>query len=243
MTSHKELLRNHLAKTNALILFANCTIDYNGRAQSYLPPGDRIILIKPDKTLLIHQPQGSAPINYMKDGTHYHLEEHGNALLLKAHNPKAQEFMTIELHTIYHLHAQPMDDGEKIILKGQEKDMSDMLYANPALIGKNLKSVSREEKTEFGFIDVLYRDIQNNLVIVECKRNTADFKAVEQLQRYVEKVKKSKGITNVKGILASPHISDNAKTLLKQFGFHHVSVEPPNYKEAYKKNQMKIGEY
>lgn len=237
------ILRDYLAKTMMITLYATCSIDYNGRAQSYLPSGERLIIIKPDKTLLIHQPAGNAPINYMKEGTHYHLAEHGNVLILTAHNLRAQEAMIIELHAIHHVYGQPLQDGAKIQLHGHEKDMSDMLYTHPALVEKGLKPVSREEKTEFGFIDVLCRDTKNNLVIIECKRNHADFKAVEQLQRYVEKVKKSKGIMNVRGILASPSISENAKTLLKQLGFQHAHIEPPKFKEAYKKNQKKIGEY
>ncbi len=239
---HKQL-EHALAKKEIIILLATCSIDYNGRAQSSLASGDRLLIIKPDGTLLVHQPTGNVPINYMKEGTHIHITAQPNVWLLHAHHPKNQEFMTIELTRIYHLYTQQVHDGEKIILHGHEKDMSDMLYAQPDLIEPGLRAVSREEKTEFGFIDVLCYDQHNNLVIIECKRNQADFKAVEQLQRYVEKVKQSKGITNVRGILASPSISANAKTFLEQLGYQHVAINPPHFKEQHRKNQKKIGEY
>jgi len=48
----------------------------------------------------------------------------------------------------------------------------------------------------------LCKDTKGNLVVVECKRYGADYNAVSQLQRYVEKIKQSKGISKVRGILA-----------------------------------------
>ena len=238
-----ELLQKALLNKETILLTARCTIDYNGRAQSYLPEGDRIILIKPDGTLLVHQISGSVPVNYMKEKTEYQLLRSEGILSLKARHPTGQEYMDIEITHIHHFTSLKLEDSCKIQLKGNEKDMSDMIFNNPELIEKGLKALSREEHTEFGFVDVLCKDISGNLVVVECKRYTADYKAVSQLQRYVEKIKESKGISNVRGVLASPTISDATKTILEENGFKHIALEPPKFKEKYKKDQKKLVEF
>ena len=239
----EEQLKQGLERKNMIVLAARCTIDYNGRAQSYLPEGDRIIIIKPDRTLLVHQTTGSAPINYMKDRTEYQLFHEEGILSIKAKHPTQQEYMDIEISKVYHLTCIKLEDSEKLQLTGNERDMSNMIFNNPTLIEKGLKALSREEHTEFGFVDVLCKDLQGNLVVVECKRYGADYKAVSQLQRYVEKIKEAKGISKVRGILASPTISDATKKILEEAGYKHVSLEPPKYKERAKKEQKRLGEF
>ncbi len=238
-----ETLKKALLNKEMILLAARCSIDYNGRAQSYLPEGDRLILIKPDGTLLVHQTSGSVPVNYMKEKTEFQLLREEGILSLKAKHPLQKEYMDIEITHVHSFQSLKLEDSAKLQLKGNEKDMSDMIFNNPSLIEKGLKALSREEHTEFGFVDVLCKDVSGNLVVVECKRYSADYKAVSQLQRYVEKIKESKGITNVRGVLASPSISDATKIILEENGFKHVALEPPNYQEKYKKEQKKLLEF
>ena len=53
-------------KNHSVVIGCTCEIWYSGRAESFLPAGDRIIIIKEDNTLIVHQPTGNNPINYMK---------------------------------------------------------------------------------------------------------------------------------------------------------------------------------
>ncbi|MBS3132897.1 DUF91 domain-containing protein [Candidatus Woesearchaeota archaeon] len=62
-----------LKNGKSVVLGCNCSVNYSGRAESFLADGDRIIIIKSDKTLLIHQPHGSNPVNYMKEGSSHKL--------------------------------------------------------------------------------------------------------------------------------------------------------------------------
>jgi len=126
------------------------------------------------------------------------------------------------------------------VISGTEEDMSRMLYENPELVEKGFKPVSQEEQTAYGFIDVFGYDANGTLVVVECKRYCADLSAVTQLRRYVEKVKESKGIDTVRGILAAPKITDNAKKMLEDWGFKFISVNPPKYLEEFGKKQSKL---
>ena len=98
-----EELKKGLDRKEVVLLTARCSIDYNGRAQSHLPEGDRIILIKPDGTLIVHQTTGSVPVNYMKDKTHYSLLREEGIIHLKAKHPTQQEYMNIEITHIHHI--------------------------------------------------------------------------------------------------------------------------------------------
>jgi len=236
-------IKKALDRAETIVFGANCTVNYSGRAETHLPKGERIIMIKGDRTLLVHQPHGNTPVNYMKENSVHDIIEKDGKIILKSQNMPLKEFIDIEIDNVSFISSAKMADGQKIQLTGNEKDMSDMIYTDPSVIETGLRPVSREEQTEFGFIDVLCHDKDNNLVVVECKRYKSDFSAVEQLKRYVKKIKKSKGIENVRGILASPAITANALTLLEENGFKHVSVEPPMRHDRFKKNQKSLGEF
>jgi len=228
-------------RNETITFFCSCSIEYSGRAESLLEKGDRIIIIKSDNTLLIHQPENSNPVNYMKAGTAYTIEGKKDHLLLRAR--KEKEFMKIELFKVYNYMSQRLEDGLSLELVGTEADMSDMIKDNPQLISEEFRPLTREEHTKFGFIDLFGHDGKGNLVVIECKRYSAGLDAVQQLRRYVEKIKEMKGITKVKGIIASPEITANAQGMMKQWGFTHKKVNPPKRLEKYNKKQTSLGEY
>ena len=153
--------------------------------------------------------------------------------------------MDIKLHKIHFVSTQALEDGGKILISGSEADMSDMIYENPRIIEQGFRPFSREEHTKFGFIDVFGTDKNGKVVIIECKRDMADFKAVSQLHRYIHKIMKSKGIQekDIRGIIAAPRITENALQMLKDHGFEFFPVSPPKYLEKYDRNQKRIGEF
>jgi len=227
MDSYAVNIREALRKNETIVIGCECEIEYSGRAEAFLPIGDRVIIIKADKTLLVHQPEGNAPINYMKpESSHSIIIEDGH-MYLRSQNLPLKEYLDIKMSKVYFLDSHQLKDGQKIELLGTEKDMSEMIYNNPKLISKDFKPLSMEEHTKYGFIDVFGHDKEKNLIIVECKRYNADLSAVTQLRRYVEKMKHVKGTEKVKGIIAAPKISANAKKMAEDWGFSFVAVEPP----------------
>ncbi len=243
MLEIQERIKRALQGQDTIIIGANCSIEYSGRAEAYLHKGDRMIMIKQDKSLLVHQPTGTNPVNYMKSGTEHNVYYEDGELYIKSKHVPLKEEMIVKLHQIHFLHTQILQDDEKIVLKGSEKDMSEKIYHNPSLIEEGFKPLSQEEHTKYGFIDVFGYDKNNKLVIVECKRYTATLDAVTQLRRYVEKIKASKGLKEVRGILAAPNISPNAKNMLEDWGFEYRHVHPPNYLEKFNKKQKKLEEF
>lgn len=234
--------RKALNRSQAIVFSCNCTISYNGRAESHLSKGDRIFLIKPDKTLIIHQPEGSSPVNYMKPGTEHKIVMNGKQHYLVSSNNALKEYMEILLNNVHFYNSCSPSDGQKITLQGTEKDMSDHMYQNPELVEQGFKPLSREEHTKYGFIDLFGLDRQGTLLVVECKRYNADLAAVTQLRRYVERVKKSKNLKRVRGMIAAPKISANALRMLTDWGYSFRRVHPPKrLKRAL--DQKKLGEF
>ena len=234
----EELFAGSLSSNSVLSFFCSCEIRYSGRAEAFIPMGERLIIIKSDNVLLIHQPENGNPINYLKSGTELRLEKFEGKLLLRAKSGK--DYLDVEIEKVYDAISRKLEDGQKQILQGNERDMSDMIKDHPELISKDFIPLSREEHTKFGFIDVFGHDGKGNLVIVECKRYTASLACVTQLRRYVEKIKQLKGTEKVRGIMASPSISTNALAMLTEWGFEHVAVNPPKRLERYNKKQTSL---
>ena len=80
-------------------------------------------------------------------------------------------------------------------------------------------------------------------LIIECKRYTAGLDAVQQLRRYVEKIKELRGVKNVSGIIASPKIAPNAEEMLKKWGFSWKLVNSPMRLVRHNKNQKNLSNY
>lgn len=237
------LLNDALRRNETIIFGCNCSIRYSGRAESFLEDGDRIIIIKADNTLLVHQPSGNNPINYMKANTSHALSLEENNLVLKSRNLGLKENMDITINKIHFFNSHKLEDGRSIVIAGTEADMAKMLYNNPDMIEKGFKPVSQEEQTKYGFIDVLGVDKEGVLTVVECKRYCADLGAVTQLRRYVERLMVSKGITKVRGMIAAPKMTPNAQKMLEDWGYSFVSVKPPKYLEDFNKKQARLDNF
>lgn len=221
-----EAFREARAARKMLVCFCDCEITYSGRAEAFLPRGDRLVIIKQDGVLLIHQPEKGNPINYLKSGAELSLAREKGTLFLRGRYNK--EFLDVKMHRVYEVMHRRLEDGQRQVLVGNEADMSDAIRDCPELISPDFQPVSREEHTKVGFLDLFGHDGKGNLVVVECKRYTAGLSAVSQLHRYVEKMKALRGTKRVKGVLASPKITQHALEMLQEYGFTWRPVKPPH---------------
>ncbi len=234
------LFNDAFRRRETIVLACRCKIRYSGRAESFLGDGDRVVVVKSDGALLVHQPTGNAPINYMKPGCTHELRVDGEECHLHTSHVLEKEKMEISIEKVYFLNSHKLEDGQSIIVAGTEEDMANMLMQQPELVEEGFKPVNQEEQTKYGFIDVLGIDKAGILTVVECKRYVADLSAVTQLRRYVEKIMVSKGISKVRGILAAPRITDNAKQMLEDWGYSFKSIKPPKFMEDFDKKQRKL---
>lgn len=238
-------IKNGLSKGELITLFCECSVSYSGRAESELETGERLVVIKQDRSVMVHQPTGSTPINYMKPDSSVSPSIVDDELVIDTRNLSDKDYLSIHISKVYSLVKRRLHDGASLELVGTEKDMSNMIRENPGEIGEWFTAVSREEHTEFGFIDVYGHDEEGNLVIVECKRYTAGVSAVQQLRRYVEKVASLKGIgpSKVRGVLAAPSLARNAEGMIEEWGYEFVHVSPPKRHRKFKKSQRSLDDF
>ena len=210
---------------DVLTIFARCQVHYNGRAKSELGSGDRVILIKPDGSFLIHQNKKREPVNWQPPGSRVRLELRGGPRLISIRR-KPYETLEVELEEVYMVSAFRAEDYEELFLTGSEAEMAGMIFETPELIEPGFKPLFREKQIRHGIVDILGKDSQGNLVVLELKRRRADLHAVSQLKRYVEALREEHG-ENVRGILVAPSLTSGARKLLEAEGLEFRKLEPP----------------
>ena len=83
-----------------LIIIGDCMIDYRGRARSFLDWGDRVIMIKQDGAVLVHQPIMREPVNWQPSGSKTNFSVKDDLLILKSHHTRPPEKMKIAFRNV-----------------------------------------------------------------------------------------------------------------------------------------------
>jgi hypothetical protein len=231
-----ELIEDALRKRATIVIFACCKVNYEGRALSELNWGERIIMIKPDGAFLIHQEKKVEPVNWQPPKSRTKSYIRNDRLILESRRRTPKELLTAEIRQIQFISYANIEDFEELEQAGYEKDMSDMIMEKPHMIEEGFTPTTREYSVEHGFIDILGKDSDNNLMVLELKARKAGVTAVRQLRRYLEDLENTDNHylkecqvekKRIRGILVAPSIMDDALELLEEEGIEFVSVEPP----------------
>lgn len=207
-------------------MVGHCTVLYSGRAESQLAAGDRIIVVKTDGTLLIHNPAGLKPVNWQPPGCAFTAALKDGHLFLEAQRTKPRETVRIAFQRVELLGFVRLEDQAELALQGTEFDIRDTLRSRPELVEPGFKPWEKERLTERGPMDLYGEDRNGRRVIVEVKRTPAGIAEATQLWRYVEKERSKRGV-DVRGILVAPSASERARMLLSEHGleFKAISIE------------------
>ena len=221
-----EILKNGLKKGAILIITACCRVFYEGRAKSNLELGDRVIIIKPDGSFLIHKSEKRNPVNWQPPGCTVKYKIKDEALLIRSIRKIPKEILDVEISKTYMIMYFIAQDYAELDLIGSEEDMANLIfYENPEVIEEGFKPIAKEKSISNGVIDIYGKDKDGNIVILELKRVKGSLGAVSQLKRYVDAL--SEENKNLRGILVAPSITDSAMKLLKQYGLEFREVHPP----------------
>jgi len=98
------------------------------------------------------------------------------------------------------------------------------LAALPATLEEGLRLERREWPTDLGPVDLMCRDAAGGWVAVEVKR-IATIDAVEQLGRYLERIRLDPARAGCRGILAAGAIKPQAATLAAAREIECVEVD------------------
>lgn len=195
------------------ILLAQCTVNYHGRAKSYVGPGKRVIVHKTDGSFMVHGAKKITPLNY--NGPKSTLHWDGK---LVSTSPRG-ETITIDIIHIYN-YIEIIDwSSEKVSLTGSEAQVRDYLIKNAeTLLGIKVSHAIIEHHTRLGNVDLVLVDTDNGWHCIEVKRKRASINAVYQLHRYMGE------LPGRLGYLAAPAISPKAMAELARLGYQFIEV-------------------
>ena len=118
------------------------------------------------------------------------------------------------------------DMGEAAALEkdGVEAHLQELLAEQPHWCGEGFRLVRREWPTDIGPVDLMCRDEDDGWIAVEIKRvGTID--AVEQLTRYLERIRLDPAMAACRGVLAAQQIKPQARVLAESARIACVEVD------------------
>jgi RecB family endonuclease NucS len=229
-----KLIEKAFAQRRTLIIAGTCQVNYAGRASSTLEPGERILIIKADGSLLVHRPVGYEPVNWQPSGSIFHVKASETNLEVHAVRQKPRENVKITFSNLLMVSALNLDDSGEFLLYASEKDMHQAILLKPSLLEEGFKPISYEKKVEPGFVDVYGVDKDGKLVVVEVKRKTAGKEAVLQLARYMDAIKE-KANRELRGVLVAPSLGKDVQRLLVTMGLEFKALDPKECAEVLKR--------
>jgi endonuclease len=208
------------------LIVARCEVSYTGRLAAFLPESTRLVIVKADGAVLVHADAGGyKPLNWMTPPTV--IEEEGEPLermLVRKRAGKSEDQLEIRILGLLSDVSHEMGEAAALEKDGVERDLQEALAANPRLLGEELRLVSREWATDVGPVDLMCRDDDGGWVAVEIKRlGTID--AVEQLSRYLERIRVDPAKAACRGILAAQKLKPQAAVLATARGIASVEVD------------------
>jgi RecB family endonuclease NucS len=234
LTEAAELIEKALVQRRTFIVVGTCNVRYVGRARSTLEPGERILIIKADGSLLVHRPIGYEPVNWQPSGSVFHVKRGESGLEVHAVRQKPRENVQINFSNVLMVSAFSLQDSGEFLLYASEEDMHRAILLKPSLLEEGFKPISYEKKVEPGFVDVYGEDKNGKLVVVEVKRKTAGKEAVLQLARYIDAIKE-KANRELRGLLVAPSLGKDVQRLLLTMGLEFKALDPKKCAEVLKK--------
>ena len=202
------------------LVFARCTVDYEGRLTAHLPEATRLIMVKSDGCVAIHADGGAyKPLNWM-NAPNKLVEEDG---IWRVSNPKG-EMLIITLHEIFSDLSHEMGIDPGLQKDGVEAHLQELLADDPSFLLEGLELIKREYPTDLGPVDLLCRTSKGETIAVEIKRR-GEIDGVEQLTRYLDYLNRDPLIKPVRGVFAAQEIRPQAKILAEDRGIQCVVID------------------
>ena len=217
------------------LIVARCEVNYSGRLSARLPEALRLLMIKSDGSVMVHADTGGyKPQNWMTPPTVIE-EEPGRIVVRKRTScaagragrfakSAAEDRLDIRIAEVVSDVTHDMGEAAALEKDGVERHLQELLAERPEWCGEGFRLVKREWPTDIGPVDLMCRDEQGAWVAVEIKRvGTID--AVEQLSRYLERIRLDRSRAACRGVLAAEQIKPQARVLAESRGIACVEVD------------------
>ena len=209
------------------LIVARCQVSYAGRLSTVLPEAVRLLMVGPDGTFMVWADAGGVkPLNWMTPPTVLEEERDDSGALrgLVVRRQKGEDRLEIRIAEILSDVEHELDRELGLEKEGIERELQELLAAAPEWCGEGLRLVRREWSTDIGPVDLMCRDTEDEWIAVEIKRvGTID--AVEQLARYLERIRLDPAMGSCRGVLAAQTIKPQAVVLAQARGIDCVEVD------------------
>ena len=205
------------------LIVARCEVRYSGRLNAVLPEALRLLMVKSDGSFMVHADSGGyKPSNWMTAPTV--IEEKPGRIVVRKRAGATEDRLEIYICEIVSDVVYDMGEAAALEKDGVERDLQEALAAAPQFCGEGFRLVRREWPTDIGPVDLMCRDVQDAWIAVEIKR-VATIDAVEQLTRYLERIRLDPAMASCRGILAAQSIKPQARILAEARGLACVEVD------------------
>ena len=203
------------------LIVARCEVTYSGRLSARLPEALRLLMIKADGSFMVHADTGGyKPQNWMTPPAV--IEEEAGRIVVRKRG--GEERLEMAISEVVSDTRHDMGEAAALEKDGVERQLQELLAGDPAWCGEGLRLVRREWPTDIGPVDLMCRDCDDEWVAVEIKR-VATIEAVEQLGRYVERIRRDPGMGTCRGVLAAQAIKPQARVLAQARGIACALVD------------------
>ena len=221
------------------IVVARCSVEYQGRLTTELPEAVRLLMVKGDGTLLIHNDRGGKPLNWMSPPCRLvevdinDVDSTGDDAMPDAPEGtksiwtvtnKAGEHLVVYVYDVHHDSQHDLGQDPGLVKDGVEAHLQKLLAEHVETFGSGWTLVRREYPTAIGPVDLLCRDEAGKPVAVEIKRR-GEIDGVEQLSRYLELLNRDPVLAPVSGVFAAQEIKPQARTLAEDRGIRCLVVD------------------
>jgi RecB family endonuclease NucS len=222
-----KLLEAGIEQERVVVVFGRCRVEYDGRAASSLEGGNRLVVLKPDGTILVHTETGQQPVNWQPPGCTHEGRLASDELVIESIRSTPDEELLVCFERIDHVVTYDGTGAHDVTVSGTEADLRDRILEKPALVEDGFEPRVTERETAAGAVDIYGTDSDDNAVVVELKRRRVGPDAVSQLNRYVNALENElyAGQT-VRGILVAPSATDRTHRLLETRNLEFVSLSP-----------------
>jgi RecB family endonuclease NucS len=205
------------------LIVARCEVRYSGRLEALLPEALRLIMIKSDGSVMVHADHGGyKPSNWMTPPVV--LEESTDQIVVRKHAGATEDRLDIRIAEVLSDVTHDMGEAAALEKDGVEAHLQELLAEQPQWCGEGFRLVRREWPTDVGPVDLMCRDEDDGWIAVEIKRvGTID--AVEQLTRYLERIRLDPAMADCVGVLAAASIKPQARVLAEGRGIACVEVD------------------
>jgi RecB family endonuclease NucS len=220
-----KVVKSGISRHKTVIIAGRCSVNYEGRASSRLEPGERVVIIKPDGSALVHRPKDYSPINWQPSGSLFRTHLGKVGLTVRVYRRKERETMEITFVEIIIVASLDLVDTGEFSLYATEKDMQEAILYKPDILENGFRPITKEMAVDPGFIDIIGVDRENTLTVVEIKRVKATKDSVMQLKKYMDVIDLDNS-RRVRAILVAPEIARGVEKLMKTLGFEYKQITP-----------------